>query len=186
MKIFALYFKVKLIQKPEWFDGFRKEYDEPHDLHVTLIQPKYIKEGQVDAMKSKVTEVLNRQKISEDDKKLIFDKLAPRTKGDDGKYIFMVGCTKNDFLYNFQKELQTKLTEFNNYVDKITIGYENNFKPHITIAVNLDDKRKDEAEKYFNSDYTCIGYFDELILAVVKDQSIEERTNLNNKTAFKL
>jgi len=47
MKIFALYIKIQLDKNSEWLSEFRKKYDEPGDLHITLIQPRYIDENKV-------------------------------------------------------------------------------------------------------------------------------------------
>lgn len=59
MKIFAIYPRLNLTQKPTWFDGFRLKYDEPYELHITLIQPRYIDEQMVDGLRLRVSNFLN-------------------------------------------------------------------------------------------------------------------------------
>src|SRR3989338_279157 len=185
MKIFALYIKIKLTKKPEWFDGFLNKYFEPVDLHVTLIQPRYVDEKQIYDLESRITETIKNISISEIDKKLLFDKLVIE-KESDGKYVFMLNARENNFLTNFQKELILALRDHDLYVDDANKEYEINFKPHITIATNLNDYAKEEAEKYFTLDYELEGLMGELVLPIVKDTSIEERTDINNLTVFKL
>ena len=85
MKIFALYIKTSLTQKPEWFDEFLQKYFEPVDLHITLIQPRYIDEKQINDLQSLIIKTLGN--IGEIDRKLIFDKLVIG-KESDGKYIY--------------------------------------------------------------------------------------------------
>ena len=185
MKIFALYIKTKLTDKPEWFEEFLNKYFEPVDLHITLIQPRYVDEKQIDDLESRIIEIIKNISISETDKKLFFDKLVIE-KESDGKYIFMLNTKENNFLTNFQKELMLTLRDYNLYVDDANRWYEIDFKPHITIEINLDEKKKEKAEKYFTSDYECDGLIGELVMPIVKDVSIEERTDVKNLRVFGL
>jgi uncharacterized radical SAM superfamily protein len=82
--------------------------------------------------------------------------------------------------------LRISLEDYNFYVDDSTKEYEVNFNPHITIAIDLDEHSREEAEKYFIQDYGFDGVIGELVLATVKDQSIEERKNPNNQKIFVL
>ena len=93
---------------------------------------------------------------------------------------------ENDFLVDLQKELKKVLKDYSTYVDDSTKEYEIDFKPHITIAINLDESTKEEAEKYFISDYECQGEMESLVLPIVKNTSIEERKDSNNLRIFKL
>lgn len=185
MKIFALYIKLDLVKKPDWFNEFLKKYFELVDLHVTLIQPRYIDEKEIDNLQSKITKIVENLSLREVDRNLYFGQLVI-DKESDGKYIFMLNAKENNFLINFQKELRESLENYSEYVDASTKEYEINFKPHITIAVNLDVSTKEEAEKYFVSDYMCEGLIETLVLPIVKDTSIEERTNTNNLRIFQL
>src|SRR3989344_8198091 len=116
MKIFALYIKIKLIEKPEWFDGFLNKYFEPVDLHITLIQPRYVDEQQINDLESRITEIIKNISIGEIDKKLFFDKLVIE-KEFDGKYIIMLNAKESNFLTNFQKDLRVTLRDYDLYVD---------------------------------------------------------------------
>ena len=183
MKIFALYIKIKLTKKPEWFEEFLEKYFEPVDLHITLIQPRYVDEKQIDDLEFKVSESIKRVSILENEKKLFFDKLVT-DKGSDGKYILMLNSGENNFLRNLQKELVLSLKDYNFYVDNFNKEYEINFNPHITISIDLDEFAREEAEKYFILDHRFEGVIGELVLVTVKDQSIEEKTNPNNQNIF--
>ena len=185
MKIFALYVKVSLTPKPEWFDEFIKKYFEPVDLHITLIQPRYVDEKQVDDLESRIIRTIKNISIREVDRKLFFGKLIV-DKEPDGKYIFMLNAKENNFLINFQKELREALKTYDTYLEDFAKEYEIDFKPHITIATNLDEHTKEEAEKYFTSEYKCEGLVEALVLPIVRDTSIEERMDVNNLKVFKL
>ncbi|OGM98465.1 MAG: hypothetical protein A2915_00685 [Candidatus Yanofskybacteria bacterium RIFCSPLOWO2_01_FULL_41_34] len=183
MKIFAVYIKVSLTKKPEWFDEFLNKYFEPVDLHITLIQPRYIDENRINDLQFSIIRIIENNRLI--DKKLVFDKVVV-DKGSDGKYICMLIAQENDFLVDLQKELKKVLKDYSTYVDDSTKEYEIDFKPHITIAINLDESTKEEAEKYFISDYECQGEMESLVLPIVKNTSIEERKDSNNLRIFKL
>jgi 2'-5' RNA ligase len=185
MKIFALYIKIQLIDKPTWFGEFIEKYFEPVTLHVTLIQPRYVDEEQVQALQSLVREAVKKFSTFGYDKKVVFDSLDVEKESDE-KFTFMLGTRNNDFINNLQKELRISLEKYDTFVDEAHKEYEINFRPHITIAIDLDEKTKEEALQYFATPYKLEGIIEELVLPVVKDQSIEERTDTKNQNIFKL
>ena len=184
MKIFAIYIKIKLLQKPEWFDEFLKKYFEPVSLHITLIQPRYVGEEQIEDLKTEVRLALEKIRINYHDKKILFESLEI-DEGSDGKCTFMLNSTDNTLITLLQKELMSVLKNYNNYVGEHHKEYEVNFKPHITVAA-VDETLKVEALKYFSSSFKFEGVLEELVLPIVKNQSIAERTNTNNQNTFKL
>lgn len=185
MKFFALYFRLELKQRPFWFDEFRIKYDEPYDLHVTLIQPRYIEESEQGLLKFKLNKFLRENKLSDEEKYLIFDNFVCE-KELDGKYTCMLMAQDNSGLINFQKQLREDLKIFNEYVDRITKEYEINFRPHITIGRNINKKNLEEAKSYFKSGYTTGALINELVLPIVKSNNIEEAQDPNNLTIYKL
>jgi len=185
MKIFAIYLRLNLIQRPLWFEDFRLKYDEPFDLHVTLIQPRYVNEQQVDDLKSKITQFLDEHKLISEDKVVEFNKLV-YDQEQDGTYTLMLLAEKADKLSELQKGLRELLKEFAEYVDKVTIEYEENFRPHITIGRNIKTDSLRDAKLYFESSFLVKGILTDLVLPVVKDTSIEERKNPNNLTILDL
>jgi len=185
MKFFALYFRLELKQKPFWLEEFRKKYDEPYDLHLTMIQPRYIEESEEDLLKFKIDKFLKENKPSEEEKYLVFDNFTCE-KEMDGKYTCMLMAQDNIGLINFQKKLREDLKRFDKYVDAITEQYEINFRPHITIGRNINEKSLEEVRSYFKSGYATRAVIGELVLPVVKSNNIEEAKNSNNLTTYKL
>ncbi len=185
MKIFAVYLRLNLIQKPEWFDEFRSKYDEPLELHVTLIQPRYIAEEKVDDISASLATFLDKEKMSSINKMISFDQLVYEQEHD-GTYTLMLIAQMADELHNFQKKLRDTLREFTEYVDKATIEYEKNFRPHITIARNIHSTYLPEVLAHFQSDFLVKGVLTKLVLPIVKDTSVEERKNPSNQQAFDL
>ena len=184
MKLFALYFRVALSDKPEWFDDFRKKYDDPYDLHVTVIQPRYIDQSRIDTLKQTVSTFLNTHRLAEKEKVLEFSELAYGPE-EDGAYVFMLHAPLSDGLLRFQKELKEAVGGFGEYVEKITEEYEVDFKPHITIG-HIPEADLKEVKLYFSAPYAVSGTLTELVLPVVKDTSIAEVTDPKNLTVFVL
>lgn len=182
-KIFALYIKVRLTEKPEWFDDFLNKYFEPVDLHITLIQPRYIDKGQVGAVESRVAEVVRNTYISDNDKMVVFNNLVI---DEEDSNVFMLRCEKNNFVLHLQENLCSALSEYDSYVEDVTMVYESDFKPHITVAINLSEHDKEKAARYFIDDYRIVGRLEDLVLPIVKNQSVEERNNVHNKRIFAL
>ena len=154
-------------------------------FHITLIQPRYIKENDIPDIKSKITEILSKNKFTSEDTKVFFDTLVIDQESDE-KYVFMLNARKNEALINIQKELLTSLQNYQNYYDDANREYEIHFHPHLSIGVNIDESQKKEVEKYFSSDYVCEGEISELVLPIVKDRSVEEADNSKNLTIFNL
>ncbi len=179
MKIFAIYLRLNLTQKPIWFDEFRLKYDEPYELHITLIQPRYVNEQKVDDLKLKVGKFLSENKFEESDKVINFDELV-YDQENDGTYTIMLLTKKAQELFNFQKGLREVLKDFTNYVTKENIEYEENFRPHITIGRNIKSEVLNEAKQYFQSGFKVEGTLTELVLPIVKDLSDEERKTPDN------
>lgn len=183
MKIFALYFRVNLVQKPEWFDNFRKKYDKDYDLHITLIQPRYIDELRLGELKQKISEFLNKNKLEIKDKIVEFNILVCDKKGSDAN-IFMLLVEKQNILVDFQKKLRDVLSDFESYVDDETKNYEVDFKPHITIGRDIADQDLLDVENYFESEYIIKGDIAQMVLPVVNDATIKEVTNSKNLTVY--
>lgn len=113
MKIFAIYLKLNLTNKPKWFEGFRLKYDEDFDLHVTLIQPRYVNESKIDELKSKITVFLDRNMFTPQDKTINFNDLA-YSQEQDGSYTFMLLAEKAPKLFELQASLMGLLKNLRN------------------------------------------------------------------------
>lgn len=185
MKIFALYLRLNLINKPKWFDDFRLKYDEPFDLHVTLIQPRYIDEARVDDLKFIVSKFLSENRFSEEDRIIEFNNLVFDQELD-GSYTIMLLAQKANKIFELQNGLRELLKEFNEYVKNVTIEYEENFKPHITIGRNIKSDLLLEAKSYFKPNFSVKGILADLVLPIVMNTSAEERKNPKNLTILDL
>lgn len=185
MKIFAIYLRLNLIQKPEWFDNFRQKYSEPVDLHITLIQPRYIDETRVDDIKLKVSNYLNESKFGTDDKTIKFSNIVC-DKEVNGTYTIMLLAENADKVLFIQKGLKELLMDSTEYVDQVTIDYEENFRPHITIGTNIDKNTLDTVQSCFQSNNEVAGVLTDLVIPIVKDTSLQERMDINNQIILDL
>lgn len=141
MKIFAIYTDINLLDKPSWFDEFRRKYDKSWKLHLTLIQPRYIDESDIEALKQKVGDFLISAELA--GIPLFFNDPIV-SKDDDGIDIFLYPAPVTA-LITLQKQLRNVLVEYNNFVNLQSKEYEIDFKPHITIGRSLTEVRYAEA-----------------------------------------
>ena len=184
MKIFALYLRLDLKDKPEWFDDLRNKYSSTSILHITLIQPRYVNEGGIQILKDKISEVLNKEKV--EDKKLVFNKTKLEWDEDDKEHLLMSFIQENQSVLNLQKSLMEALKNFDKYCNESTKEYEANFRPHLTIANQINSSSKDEILKLISENPTLEGDITDLVLAVVNEQTIQESENPNNWITFNI
>lgn len=186
-KIFAVYCVVKLNNQPEWLDDFRKKYDEAYDFHITLKQPAYIEENQLSEIKKKLNGILNDFAKNKHKIILTFDKLLLDESDNTEKsgYIYLFS-ENNGSIDDLQLKIRAELKDYSEYCNPKSLDYEYDFKPHITIARGLTNKRFKEAVAEVKNDYTCGGEITEVILSCVKEISVEEAHNHNNLTIYKL
>jgi 2'-5' RNA ligase len=184
MKIFAVYLRINLINKPQWFDDFRARNDGWFPLHITLIQPRLIEEYRIDQLKSEVQDYLKTITFTENQRKLIFNK--PVFDESEGKYLFMWFSKENIKLKKFQSGLLDLLKNYSQYMDPVTKTYETKFEPHITIAENISSEEKNHAETLLRQNSQCEGVILDLAVPVVIDTSKEERENEKNIKYYKL
>lgn len=183
MKIFAVYLKINLTERPDWFDEFRSLYSPRSILHITLVQPRYIQENDIESVKEKVAQVLSEFVFTEDDKKIIFD-ATDIEKDADGDSSFLWFIQENKLIVNLQKRLVEELKNFSKYCNEVTKQYESNFKPHMTVTDAIQNRA--EVVELLSRDQKCAGVLTELALPIVKDKSIEETENPKNILLFKL
>jgi 2'-5' RNA ligase len=183
MKIFALYLRVTLTNKPTWFNSLREKYSSNSILHITLIQPRYIENNKIDKLKNIVGTVLNNNRINDEDRELIFTDSV--IEEDNGKYLLM-SFVKNESIFRLQNNLLNELGEFKNYCDDITKEYEIDFRPHITVADLIDKSHTDEVSNLISKDHNLQGEIEDLVLAIVKEQSVEESENPDNWNVFNI
>jgi 2'-5' RNA ligase len=172
MKIFAVYLRINLIIKPSWFDDVRSRYSSTSILHITLVQPRLVDDIKVPDIKNIVDNVIESTKFGAVDRKLNF--VNPDMVEDEGKYLLMSYIEGNESIIRLQKNLIEKLRAFNSYCSDITREYELNFRPHLSIADQIDQDSRVEVLTLVNKDIKLEGEIKDLVIAVVNEQTVTE------------
>lgn len=181
-KIYAVYCVVKLTKQPIWLDEFRKEYDEAYDFHITLKQAACIDDSKINEIRKILDSIITNFQHDKRIVEMTFDQLMlDEAEG----YIYLF-ANNSRILDRLQIQIRDALKNYSNYVNSKSSDYEYNFKPHITIARNLDKQRFKEANTLIDNDYICEGQVTEIVLSCVKEISVEEAHNPNNLTKYQL
>ncbi len=184
MKIFALYTKFDLTSGPPWLDEFRKKYDEPWDLHITLKQPCFIPDGEVGKLRSRVKSFFSELEIPDHVIPVRFEEVFVH-HSEDGVTV-MVRAERSESLLTLQRNVVGALADYMQYVDPDSRAYEENFDPHITIGRRLSPEQHREASTYLANGCVCEGTIKKVVLSVVKDETLEEGLNPANQTVYDL
>ncbi len=184
MKIFALYLRLNLSTKPGWFDGIRSKYSSTAILHITLIQPRCVAESDIAILKERVREVLSE--TTHFNKKLVFDKTEIEDDEKDGECLLMAFTEENKSIRDLQNKLVEKLKDFDQYCSETTKGYEQNFRPHLTIANQIPLGAKEEVVSLVSQGMDLQGEVADLVLAVVNEQTVAESEKSENWNVFSL
>lgn len=185
MKIFAVYAKLDLVKKPDWLDDFRLKYDKPYFFHLTLKQPCFIEEPEIPVIKDKLSKFFDELILPNHAINLIFDELITEKVEGKGFYI-MIGARRNEDIFKLQSQVKGILVNYKNYKEPETKAYEDNFKPHITIARQLNGNKFSQAKTDLKNDYTCEGVITEIVLSVIKEDTLQESNNPENLTVYRL
>lgn len=185
MKIFAIYGKVNLINKPDWLDAFRKKFDKPYEYHVTLKQPCTIENNQVKIIQD------NLQNLFSDNNfkalSLTFNRLnIPKEPDDLGEFCIMINSNDNESITYLQKSILNELSSYRNYVKAKYEAYETNFQPHITIARDLSMQNLEIAKQELPENFICTGEISEIVLVVADEATVEQANDPANQTIYKL
>ena len=181
-KIYALYCIVRLTKKPEWLDDFREKYDKAYDFHLTLKQAAYIDDCQIRDIRKILDGIFADFKKDKNNIGMTFDNLV--LDNEEG-YIYLF-ADSNQMLDNLQRKVRNALKEYSEYVNPESSKYEYDFKPHITIARELNDDKFKEAVTEIENDYVCKGEITEIVLSCIKEISVEEAHNPDNLIRYKL
>lgn len=183
MKIFALYTNLLLTVKPKWLDEFRVQYNRPEDAHVTIKQPCFIEESQINNLVGEVEQFFYEERYG----KVIPVVLDEVFVSTDKKGRTIMLRIKNPVkLRQLQNDLCFKLREYTRYVFPELEDYEKNFDPHMTIAEGLSEKEYKESMEYLKRGFYCEGRITQVVFAVVNDMSLEETKREDNKIIFRL
>lgn len=182
MKIFAIYTNLQLTERPLWFDDFRVKFDEPWDLHLTLIQPRYIDGSALDTLRQTVANFFTIEKPH----KIPLHFRDVTTDQDESGMDIMVKVTSNNSLIEFQKKLRALLSEYDNFVNPQSRTYEVNFSPHITIGRSLSPQQYSAAEVYLQAGCPLTGIIEEVVLSTVDKMTAEEAKAASNQIVYNL
>lgn len=186
MTVFAITTNVQFTQKPEWLDSFFAKYNkEKYDFHVTLKQPCIIEPDQIGQIKELISKYFsekNPQTIN-----MVFNKLAAEATEEElasGKSVIMIEAEKNNEILALQKDLLQIFSGYRNFLSEETKEYEENFKPHITIAKDLDKEAFQSAKTDLQADYVCEAKLTRVILIFVHNYG--ETFSRREEIAFNL
>lgn len=185
MKIFAVVAKVQLAQQPLWLEGFFLKHGTTFGHHVTLKQVCYLEEEKIQDVKNRLEAFFRSLSISGHKIKLSFDDLFV-DKDADGLETIMINANENSILKGLQLGILSSLKPYNDYVNKGTKKYEKNFKPHITIASNLNPAQYESVRAELGRDYLCKGVINEIYLIIADKPGAEEGAKPENQTAYRL
>ncbi len=184
MKKFATYLKITFTSKPDWFDGFYAKYSQPHEMHITLTQPRDVGESDIEDLKLKISTVLQNFIFKDSDKVFTFNICVYDEESDENHTVMLV-TQGNELLNTLQKDLRKVVKNFGDCLDPVMEGYEANFRPHLTIGNNISDLEIKEVRTYLSQqDSFPQGEITELVLVVVENMNLAETKIPENITVF--
>lgn len=176
MKKFAVYSKVKLTKKPTWLNRFKKDYLK-EDWHITLKQTCWIKDRQVCDIQNKINELHKELKFKDGKIYIKFDRLVVEKEKEEGGKTIMIRATHNKYIHLLQKKIVRALKGYNDYNVQESRIWEKNFKPHITLVGNLEEKEFLKIQSYIRQDYVCEGTIDSITFIYLDKDSNKKRVN---------
>ncbi|MBP6945321.1 2'-5' RNA ligase family protein [Patescibacteria group bacterium] len=186
MKLFAVYSKVHLTQKPTWLDEFYKKYNPSSSgYHVTLKQPCYLKEEDIPNVKNQLAGLFNSAPIPSHEIILNFNDLAIDIGIGEFKSI-MIHAEHQPSIHKLQKHILETLSTYKDYVDAESEAWEKNFKPHLTLASDINRTQYELALKELRNDYACKGVIQDVSLIIVEKMIPAEADNIKNQTIYRL
>ncbi|OGD67551.1 hypothetical protein A3F08_00790 [Candidatus Berkelbacteria bacterium RIFCSPHIGHO2_12_FULL_36_9] len=182
MKIFAVYGRLKLINKPKWLDEIINSVNFEYELHVTFKQPVFIKKNQADEVKNVADNFFNKIKFPSHKIKVVFDRIYP----DSNYECVMIEVKDNPILMDFQKRIIKAFKKYSDYCKPETEKYEKSFHPHLSISLDLDKETYQKEIKKIPANFRVTGEIREIILVIVKEETPKEANDSKNLTIFKL
>jgi 2'-5' RNA ligase len=188
MNIYSVYFKEQLVDQPDWLAPFRAKYDGAYDFHITLKQMAYIEEASLVNIKSILGNLIAATAFPAKRPCLTFDRvMLDEHDVDDGMgFIYLFAKTRNEFIDNLQKQIREQLSTYSNYYLSNAKTYEYDFKPHLTIARNLNSKSFAKAVKDLPATPSLTGEITAIVLSCVKELTSEEAQRPENFTTYSL
>jgi 2'-5' RNA ligase len=187
-KIYAISCIIELIEKPDWLDAFCAQYNRPHPLHITLKQMAYIDKTELPKIQQIFEDILKSAKPSKLALHVVFDDFSLIEHDDDDGtgWIYVFANQRNQVLDDLQKEIREKLAHYSDYYLKDSRLYEHNFRPHITIAAELDPNNFVFAVAELPKTVRCVGEVVNITLSCVKEPTLAEANDLKNLIVYDL
>lgn len=180
MKVYAVYARVEIIDKPDWLEDFRRKYQNVYDYHVTFKQPAYIDEAQLSDIQQRLSRIFDGFPTSDHKIQVVFNQIE--ADSEDGSIMIM--AQRNQSLVSLQEKICTDLATYSNYMKPELKEYEENFRPHLTIAFDLDDQF-DQAVTDLGQEIRIIGRISEVVLACVNEITPREAKDPANQTIYR-
>jgi|GEM_PF-742006 len=194
MKFFAIYTNANITEEPDWLDGFRSKYDleyradtdtfdVPYEAHITLTQPRFITDSEATKLRTELAKFFDNynREIEVEFSEIYLDIQDANENG-----CIMIDSTNK---YEFSK-LQSRMLNFvienDNFCNIKHKAYEDEFIPHLTIGRDLSKARFDNAVSELPDKIQIKATINEVILAVVPDESAAERKDPKNLTIYHL
>lgn len=178
-KLFQISADFTLSKKPAWLDAFRLKYDLPYDFHVTLKTTTYFSLTDEEEIKRMVKQISEKQEPFE----IIFDKLyigqAP------SGWCIMIEAKPNDELIKLQKLISDSFSKYGDNISEDKTRFENEFRPHITIARHLTEDRLEQAKNELGTGLHCEATIDSLSLYVVDEDNFSQWSKPENGFIYK-
>jgi len=185
MKIFAVVAKVQLTQQPLWLEGFFRKHGTTFGHHVTLKQVCHLAEERVQDVKDRLEAYFRGLSVSGHKIELSFDDLVV-DKDADGLETIMINAKESSAINELQLDVLACLKPYNDYVNQGTEKYEKDFKPHITIASNLDSAQYESVRAELGQEYHCKGVINEIYLIIADKPGAEEGAKPENQTVYRI
>ena len=185
MKIFAVYSKIELMEKPDWFDTFYAKYNKSIVYHVTLKQSCFLEEEKIQEVKERLSVFFASMPVPEHEIILTFSDLVLDDSSSQEKTI-MINAEPHPRVHELQRGILLALDRYKEYVYPESQLWEENFKPHITIASDISAACYEEALKELKPPYTCKGRIQDVSLIVVDRIAPEEADRSENQVVYPL
>lgn len=155
--------KLEIDNKPQWLGDFVKKYKSDYDFHITFKQPCIIHEEQGTEIKKILSDLFKKHKPADHKIKIIFDRILP----DESYECVMLSSKRNPKLNILQKKIIAAFKNYQNYYQPETKKYEENFQPHLTIAIDLDKKSYQKAIQNIPAKFQISGQIKEIVLDII-------------------
>lgn len=146
------------------------KYNPNWDPHITLKQPRLSEEEKIEELTQRVAMFFS-QYAKGNFQEIIFDQIVSQKELGS----IMALAQKNEDLLTLQKELCANLSQYKNYQNAINQTYEENFKPHLTLADELTPEKFAESLHYFQNGFSCKGVVSKAVLVIVDEITKEKK-----------